>query len=231
MAQDSKLIAEIREDSGSSAARRLRADGKLPASINKTDNTVQSLELNTHDFERMLHHHSSEHLVLDLEIAGKRAKVLLKEVQHHPVSDLPLHASFIEISMTEKMTVPVSITLIGEAAGVLQEGGVLEHLLREVEIECLPDDLVETIEIDVSALMIGDSLSVKDLVPGSKISILTDGEIGVAQVSAPRVEEEPDEAAAEGEVALAEGEEAPEGEAKAEGADAPAKADASSGGE
>jgi len=93
--------------------------------------------------------------------------------------------------MTEKISVRIPIALTGEPAGVTQEGGILEHLLRELEIECLPVDLVEEIEIDVSGLGIGDSVQVSDLKVDGSLTVLTPADIAVASVLAPRVEEEP----------------------------------------
>ena len=211
MADDNKVIAEVREETGSAAMRRLRAAGTLPGVLITTEKETQNLQLNMHDFDLMLHHHASEHVVLDLVVGKDKArKVLMKEVQHHPVTGATLHVDFIEISMTEKMTVPISVNLIGEPVGVKQEGGILEYLLRQVEVECLPTDLIEGIDVDVSEMNIGDTLLVSDLVVDSKLTVVTAGDIAVASISAPRVSEEAEEAA-EGE----EGAEAAEGEAAA----------------
>lgn len=211
MSDDNKIIAELREDTGTGAMRRLRNEGIVPAVLNNSKKESVMLKLNTHDFALMLQHHASETVILDLVVGKDKAKkVLLKEVQHDPVTGDILHADFYEISMTEKMTVPVAVNLIGEPVGVTQEGGTLEHLLRQVEIECLPTDLVEGIDLDVSALSIGDTLQVSDIVVDSKLTIVTAEDIAVASVSAPRVAE------------ATEGEEAAEGEEGAEGAEAAA---------
>lgn len=200
MEKESKLVAQKRDVSGTRASRRLRREGRLPGIVNNEKGKPQMIQINRHDFELMLQHHRSESLILDLQINGsKPKKVLLKEVQHDPVSDQVLHADFVGISMTRKMRVHVPVILVGEAVGVKDEGGVLDHLLREIEVECLPADLVEIIEVDVSELKIGDTILVNSLKVDPKLNVLTDGDVAVAGVSMPRIEEEPVvEEAAEG---------------------------------
>jgi len=209
MSEDITIAAQVRKESGTGPSGRLRRAGWLPAAVNDEDGASHAIQLNMHDFELLLHHHAGEHLLVDLQIDGQRGrKCLLKDVQHDPVSGGLLHADFHEISMTETIAVTVPIEVVGEAVGVKTGGGVLEHLLREVEIECLPGDLPEQVTVDVSALNIGDSLQVADLQVGEKVTLLTSGDIAVVSVSAPRLEEAP--TAAEEEEA-AEGEEAGEG--------------------
>jgi large subunit ribosomal protein L25 len=144
-----------------------------------------------HDIELLLQRHRSESLILDLEVEGGKAlKALLKEVQRDPVSDHVLHADFMEISMTRKMRVRVPIVLLGEPVGVTQDAGVLDHTLRDLEVECLPADLREAIEVDVAAMKIGNTILVKDLALPSGMAALTDGGIAVASVHAQRLVEE-----------------------------------------
>jgi large subunit ribosomal protein L25 len=198
-----KIEAKTRKEEGSSAARRLRRNGVLPAIVYGAGNDPGMIALNEHDFEQLLRHHASENLVIDLAVDGDKVKkVLLKDVQHHPVSGQVLHADFQEISMTEMLRVNIALELTGTPSGVSQQGGVLEHLLREVEVECLPADIVEEIEVDVSALNIGDSLAVEDLpIDTSKYTVLTAADIAVAAVAAPRVSAAEEEEEAEGEAA------------------------------
>ena len=192
MAEDIRLEAVERDVSGSIAARRLRRDGWVPGVVNSQAGKSRLIKLNRHGFQMMLRHHSGENLVMDLVVDGKRArKVLLKEVQHHPLTGSVEHADFVEISMTKLMKVSVPIILTGEPVGVIQGGGVLEQLLRDVDVECLPGDMVDSIEVDISDLDIGDSVTVAALEAGEKIAVLTPGDVAVALVSAPRVEEEP----------------------------------------
>jgi large subunit ribosomal protein L25 len=220
MASESKLVAETRTLSGSAAARRMRRAGWMPGIVNTDRGDAQMIRLNRHNFEMMLHHHASENLILDLAVDGGDArKVLLKEVQHDYVSGEPIHADFVEISMTKKMRINIALKFVGEPFGVSQEGGVLEHPVRQVEVECLPTDLVEEIEVDVTALKIGDSLLARDIKLDPKLTILTPGDVAVALVSAPHVEEvaAPVEAAVEGAEAAKEPEVIEKGKEKTEG--------------
>jgi len=197
MAIETKLTARKREVSGSSASRRLRREGWLPCVVSDEKGRCELIQMNCHDFELMLKHHRSESLNLDLEIDGRKPeKVLLKEVQHDAVTDETLHADFVGISMMKKMRIRIPIVLVGEAIGVKEEDGVLDHLLRELEIECLPGDLVEAVEVNVSELKIGDTRLVSELNLDPKLTVLTAGDVAVAGVSMPRIEEEvvPEEA-------------------------------------
>lgn len=199
--ETSGLSAKTRKVSGSTQSRRLRRDGQIPGVVNGDNGKSQLIAMNSHDFEFFMHHHTSENIIVDLAIDGdKPQKVLLREVQHDPLTGQALHAEFVEISMTRKMRVRIPVVLKGEPVGVTQEGGVLEQLIREVEVDCLPGDLVEGIDLDVSALKLGKSLSVADLKVSEKLTIVTEKNIAVAAVSAPREEEEvkPEEAAAVG---------------------------------
>lgn len=224
-----KIVAQPREQKGTANAGRLRRTGWVPAVVYGGGKEARLIQLNAHDFEQTLRVHRSEHMLMDLEVAGEQAlKVLLKEVQHHPVSGKIIHADFNEVSMTERLRVEIPIRLVGEPLGVSQQGGVLEHVVREIEVECLPTDILEEVELDVTPLHIGDSLSIEDIkLDPAKYTILSSVDLAVAAVAAPRVEEEPVPAEA-AEAALAEpevirekkeeGEEGEEGEpAKGEG--------------
>ena len=215
-----KLLAKTRTDKGTSAARRLRHQGWFPAVIYGEGKAACDLQLNEHDFKLALKGHTSEHLIMDLDVEGEKMhKVLLKDVQHHPVSGRVLHADFHEISMTKKLRVELPIRLIGEPVGVTQMGGVMEHILRQIEVECLPSDIVEHVDIDVSALKIGDSVTIANVpMDTAKYTVLSDKHLAVATVKAPRAEEEAkpaDEAAAAGPEVITE-KKAEEGEAGAE---------------
>lgn len=189
--QLNKVTAQKRDGSGSAEARRLRAKGVLPAVVYDDQGNARSIQLDMHAFELMLKGHSSESLLLDLELDGAMKKVLLREVQHDPVHSELLHADFLEVSMTKKMRIELPIRLMGDPVGVTQNGGILEHLLRSVVVECLPGDVVESLSVDVSALAIGDMLSVSALsVDTSKMTILTGKDVAIARVAAPKAEEE-----------------------------------------
>jgi large subunit ribosomal protein L25 len=149
------------------------------------------------EISRILRSSENENVLINLSIEGSKKKsrtVLIKEVQHHPVKRSILHVDFNEISMTEKITVEVPVVGQGEPIGVKQDGGVLEHPLREVKLECLPADIPGHIDVDISGLKIGDSIHVKDLKVSDKIKLLTDGETMLFQVTV-HVEEKVDETA------------------------------------
>ena len=212
MSEAATLMATSREVSGSIEARRLRRSGLLPGIINKDGDIENSrlVHLDSHGFEQMLLHHRSESLVLDLSVDGADpSKVLLKEVQHHPVTGRLLHVDFIEISMTDKMRVRISVAPTGEPIGVSRDGGTLEQLVRDVEVECLPGDLPEQIPVDVSTLEVGQRLTAGDLSLPEGMELLTAPEIAVVAVQAPRKEEETTRDAAESEAAAGEEADAP----------------------
>lgn len=201
--RENKLAAESRDTTGSSAARRLRREGLVPGVVNNDKGESRRIRLNRHDFEMLLHGHASENLILDLEVdSAAPVKVLLKEVQHDPLTGHAIHADFLEISMTRRMRIGIAIKLVGEPIGVSQEGGILDHGLRSLEVECLPTDLIEEIEVDVSGIGLGKSILVRDLKVDPKLTVVTPGDLAVASVSAPKMEEvAPVEGAAvEGEV-------------------------------
>jgi len=198
MAKEMKIKAQKRAVTGSGSVQRLRNEGLLPGIINNDKGESILIQLNRHDFDMLLRHHTSESLMIDVEVDGdKTRKLLLKEVQHHPVSDQILHVDFLEVSMTKKMRVDIPVRCVGDAVGVLTEGGVLDQHIRTVEVECLPGDLVEIIDIDVSALKVGDAILVRDIKLAPALHIVTNGAVAVASVSIPKVvEETPEEAAA-----------------------------------
>lgn len=214
-----KLSAQQREGSGSRQAQRLRKNGFLPCVVYDSAGKSFSIQINRHALEILLRNRQGQNLILDLEIEGDKArKVLLKDIQQDHIKDHLLHADFLEISMTRKIRIPVPVILVGEPIGVTQQGGVMEHLLRSVEVECLPGDIIKEFVLDVSSLSIGDTLSVRDIKTDPKLTILTMPAIAVVSVQIPRFEEEekPAEEAVEGAVV--------EGAPPVEGAEAAAAA-------
>ena len=203
--EDIVLAIEPRTDKGKAAAGRLRRSGTVPAVIYSDGNAAETVQLNEHEIEQVFRHHASETMIMALNMAGGGTrKVLLKDVQHHPVTSKLLHLDFQEVNMNKAIVVEISIELVGTPIGVSQGGGILDQAHRTVEVECLPGDLSDSIEVDVSHLDVGDSLHVNE-VPWdtSKFKVITPGEIAVAGVLAPKVVEEATEeegAAAEPEV-------------------------------
>ena len=193
-----KVVAQPREVKGA-GARRLRRSGVIPAVVYGVGKETRMIQLSAHDFDLALKGHLGEHMVMDLEVGGdKPLKVLLKEVQHHPVSHKIIHADFNEISMTKKLRIETPIKLVGEPVGVTQQGGILESIMRSIMVECLPTDIVESFSLDVSGLGIGHSLLAGDIqLDKSKYTILTSPDQASVKVSAPKAEEEVAPAAAE----------------------------------
>jgi large subunit ribosomal protein L25 len=194
-----KVVAQPREVKGA-GARRLRRSGVIPAIVYGVGKETRMIQLSAHDFDLALKGHMGEHMVMDLEVGGdKPLKVLLKEVQHHPVSHKIIHADFNEISMTKKLRIETPVKLVGDPVGVIQQGGILESIMRSIEVECLPTDIVESFSLDVSGLNIGDSLLAGDIqIDKAKYTILTSPDQAIVKVSAPKAEEEVAPAAVEG---------------------------------
>ncbi len=191
---DAKLIVTSRDLKGSPNARRLRRDGLIPGVIYSEGNKARAISLPKHNFEQMLQHHAGDQMMIEIELDGKTLSVLLKNVQHEIVSDGVLHVDLQEVSMTKKLRVQISIELVGDADGVKNEGGVLDHLLHSVEVACLPSDILEKIEVDVSKLKLNEMFTIKDIdLDPSKYEIMMAGDVAVASVSEPRVAAETSE--------------------------------------
>lgn len=191
MANQLKLAAQSRTTSGKGAARSLRQQGMVPAVIYGHGREPESLTLEAAALGKLLQTATAAS-VLEVTVgSGAPVQALIREVQRNPVRASEIvHLDLYEIHADETITVSVPVHLVGTADGVRNFGGVLDHVLREVEIECLPRDLPEHIELDVTALGIGDSLHVRDIVvPGAEV--LQDGDLTVATVVAPRAEEAP----------------------------------------
>jgi large subunit ribosomal protein L25 len=191
MAKQVKLSARPRLQAGRNAIKQVRANGAVPAVIYGAHEKPANLEVDRKAIETVLAHAASEHILVDLEIAGSGSKLsLIQEVQHHPVRGDILHIDFHAVSMNETITSEVPVEVTGEAIGVKTHGGLLQQQLRSLEIECLPQNLPDFITVDVSALNIGDSIHVKDLVLPEGVTALVDGDITVVLVSEPAVAEE-----------------------------------------
>jgi large subunit ribosomal protein L25 len=185
MAEEKIIEAVKRETKGTGNARRLRRTGKTPAVVYGTGEP-QSISLDAHSFGLMIRDFGSN-FIGDLVVdGGEVQKVLVKDVQYSPARGEIIHADFISVSMTETIQVTLPIELSGEPAGVVG-GGVLDQILAEVEIECLPGNIVENIVVDVSAMEIGDTLMVGDIEMPEGVKNLTDVELAVVSVAAPRV--------------------------------------------
>jgi large subunit ribosomal protein L25 len=212
-----KLKAESREVVGKGAARKIRAAGKVPAVLYGPALEPLRLAVDAKELWHALHTDAGTNVLINLAVDGETYLTMPREVQRDIVRGTLLHVDFLRIRRDVAIHVEVPIHLVGESAGV-KEGGVIEHHLWELRVECLPSDVPESIEADVTRLGIGDSLHVSDLTPPPRCTILTPPEETVVSVVPPPVLEVPEEVAPEeAEAAEAEAAEgAPEAEAEAE---------------
>jgi large subunit ribosomal protein L25 len=200
MAQSASLEATTRSATGKGAARSLRRSGRIPGVIYGHNREPEALVVDGPALQKLLQNISASSTMLDVTIDGRApVKALLREIQRDPVKPVDiLHVDFYEVQADERITVDVPVHLTGTADGVRNFGGVLDHVLYALEIEVLPGDLPEHIEIDVSHLGVGDSIFVRDVqVPNAEV--LNDPGLPVCTVVAPRVEEAPAAAEAGGE--------------------------------
>jgi large subunit ribosomal protein L25 len=215
---DQQLAVEIREATGKGVARKLRAAGRVPA-VFYGRGDARSISLDPRALDRLLAASAAGmNTLIDLtggtELAG--TQVLVKELQRDPVRGEILHADLYAVDLTRVVQVSVPLHLEGIPQGVSLADGILDHQLREIEIECLPTAIPEEISVDVSALDLGDSLHVRDVRLPDGVSLLSDGDISVASVVAPAAAEEEVVAPEEGEEGVvAEGAPAAEGEGAA----------------
>ncbi len=174
-------------------SKKLRSAGRIPAVIYGGQSIPQSLELDRKSLEYLIHHSASENLLVDLSVekdSKPNRLALVKEIQHYALTGAVLHVDFQEISETETLTVMVPVESVGEAAGVKNGGGILEHVLHKIKVRCLPKDLPEVITIDVSALEIGKTIHIGEIVAPAGVEILGDKHISVLAVKAPVTEAE-----------------------------------------
>ena len=186
------LSVEVREDTGKGVARSLRRSGLVPAVIYGKSRPSQALTVNPEDLKNKMSGNAIFDLLITEEGEEIKETVMIKEVQKDPIKGELLHIDFHHISMDEKITVNVSLNLIGEAPGV-REGGVLQQLLREVEIECLPLDIPEALQLDINKLEMGNSMLVNDLEVPENIEIKTPFDEAIVTIVVPTEEEEIEE--------------------------------------
>ncbi|MEA3365914.1 MAG: 50S ribosomal protein L25 [Candidatus Hydrogenedentes bacterium] len=191
---------------GKGPAHRLRKTGRIPVILYGGNKDAVSVEVDEKDFNHLIHGRGGEHAIVQLECEGRpelNSPAILKAVQHHPVRGDALHADFLRIRLDERIHTSVPVVLTGQAKGVV-EGGVLDHQLRELEVECLALEVPEQLLVDVSDIDIGEGLHVSDIEVPANVTVLTESERAVVAVLAPRIIEE---AVPEGEEEAVEGEE------------------------
>jgi large subunit ribosomal protein L25 len=223
-----KLEVQERSAHGSRESRRLRRAGLIPGVLYGRG-AVHPISVSARELRRALAGPSGLHTILDVVVEGDGGAhpAVLKDYQRHPVRGTLVHIDLHEVRLDQPIHASVSVTLVGESVGA-KEGGVLQQVTRELNVEALPMEIPDHVELDVTTLAIGDSLRLADLTPIEGVIFLDDPDGTVlATVSAPTVIEEPEEVLEEGEEgeAVAEGEQAPEG-----GAEGPAEPEADAAG-
>jgi large subunit ribosomal protein L25 len=228
---DATLEAVKRDSRGKNEARRLRAAGKIPAVVYGAQKEGDSgtnlpVAVDPKPLLRILHSGSGVNTLISLKIDGEgESRVLVKEFLLDPVTHAMLHADFVRVNMDRRITVTVPVVLKGEPRGVKVEGGIIEILHREIEIETLPAEIPNAIEIDVSGLGLNDAIHVRDVAAGQRWLPISDADMMVVHVIMPRAVEEPAaaEAAVAAPAAAAEPEVIKKGKTEKEGEEAAAK--------
>ena len=187
------MDVELRAELGRAKTKDLRSKGFIPAVVYKEGKESHAIKIAHRQLLQLLHQHRLEGTIINLKVKddlkSKARPCLIKEVQYDPVLGDIVHVDFNEISLTKVIKINIPVTVKGEPVGVKQEGGSLEHILWEIEIECLPTDIPKAIEVDVTQMKMGDAIHIKDIVLPPKVKVLNDPSATVMQVVAPMKEE------------------------------------------
>ena len=183
------VTAESRTESGKNANRRLRVKGLIPGVVYGAKKETLPVSVSPKDIGAVLQSASGENTLFDLDLRGSRRKVILKEAQREPLKGRLLHVDFYEVALDKRIEVKVPIEIVGVPVGVKTQGGILDFVTRELEIECLPTEIPDKIAVDVTALELGKHVRVSDLQIPERITVLTEPGVVVVHVVAPRAEE------------------------------------------
>jgi len=201
---DKSLLEAQQRDAGTkNDARRVRREGKIPAVVYGAGKQAMPVSVDPRQVSRILHSETGHNTVFDLALDGERTKAMIVDWQYEPIKGSLLHIDLKRIAMDQKLKVNVPIELVGEPAGVKTQGGILEQITREVEVECLPGDIPHAIELNVGELVFGIVLRVSDLPKNDKVKYLSDPEQPVAHIITIKEEEVPTADAVAGEAAAA----------------------------
>jgi large subunit ribosomal protein L25 len=191
MSQAITVEAEPREDFGKNSARRTRVGGRIPGIVYGGGGPVIPISVDPIGIRNILRSESGHNSIFTLNVRGKApARAMIREWQAEPIRGGLLHVDLVRIALDHKLKLKIAIHITGEPKGVKLDGGLLEFMLREVEVECLPDDIPESLNVDISGLGLGQSVRVSELQVGSKVKILTEAKSVVAHVVSPKAEEE-----------------------------------------
>jgi len=210
MANEATLKAEARDGTGKGVARKLRAVGKLPAVVYGGDTDVLHLSLDTHDAELLFHRISVDNTIIDLEVDGEKEPIptLVRDIQTHPWKASLLHVDFLRIQKGVAIEMDIPLHLTGIPKGVSVEGGVIEQIVHDLSVRCIPSKIPESIQVDVTELALGDVMHVSDLTLGEGVEAMMAPGQTICMVSQSRAEE-----------AVPETTEGEEGEESVEGVD------------
>jgi len=182
------VTAESRTETGKNVNRRLRTQGLIPGVVYGTGHEAIPVSVSPKEIVTILRSATGENTLFDLELKGNRRKVILKEYQVEPVKGSLLHADFYEVALDKTLEVEVPLELVGTPVGVKVQGGLVDFITREISIECLPMDIPEKITLDISELELGRYMRVSEIKAPEKVTILTDPEVVVVHIVAPRAE-------------------------------------------
>jgi large subunit ribosomal protein L25 len=203
MRKEITVTAEPRETRGKNEARRLRVKGMAPAVLYGSDRDAVAVAVNPKDVNKILHSNTGYNTIFNLSVqGGEDTPVMIVDSQRDPVKDNLLHVDLKRIDLTKRSAFKVRVNAVGEPKGVKLQGGLLEVITREIEVECLPDDIPELYTVDVTELMIGQNLRSSDIPLGGSVKLLSPPEQVIAHVITLKAEAEP--APAEGAAATAE---------------------------
>ena len=191
---DATLEAVKREGRGKNEANRLRVSGRIPAVVygSQGDGKVpvgEAVSVDPKQLLRILHSDSGANTLISLKVDGSESRVMVREYQLDPITHQLLHADFYRLALDKAITVSVPVLLKGEPKGVKLQGGLLDFVTREIEVECLPTEIPEHIDVDVSELMLNQSIRVRDIAAGGRWKAVSDAETMIAHVVMPKAEE------------------------------------------
>lgn len=218
---EAKLKLEPREGAGKGVARKLRRAGRVPGVVYGGEGDTVMVSMESREAINLFQHISVENTILELDMSGdSTTQALVREIQSHPHRTELIHVDFMRITAGVALEVSVPLDLIGVPKGVRSEGGLLDHIIHDVPVKCLPSNIPEVIELDVSHLEIGDAIRAKDLSLPPEVELLLDPERTICLVSAPRAEEDEAETEDDLEGEVPDGEDGPDTEAAAAADDA-----------
>jgi large subunit ribosomal protein L25 len=195
MATNTVLNAQMREGRGKGPARQLRMAGRVPAVLYGRDMEAVHLSVDAREADQLFHSISVDNTIVDLQVEGEKEayRTLVREIQVHPYKATLIHVDFLRIQKGVVVDVEIPVNLVGIPVGVKMSGGVLEQVIHDLPVRCIPSKIPEVIEIDVTGLDIGDSLHISDITFGEGVEVTVAQERTICGVAVPKAEEVPEE--------------------------------------